>query len=88
MGAVQAPGYSQVIKRPMSFMQVRKRLEKYEYSSWQPVQEDLETMFNNAMVYNPPTSPYHLKVCGHPVFGPMSISSMTVEECEATQQGP
>ena len=78
MGAVQAPGYSQVIRRPMSFTQMRERLEMYEYASWQPVQEDLETMFNNAMVYNPPTSPYHLKVCGYPVFAFISISSMTV----------
>ena len=67
---------------------MRERLEKYEYPSWQPVQEDLETMFNNAMVYNPPASPYHLKVCDHPVFGLIPISSATVRKCEATQQGP
>ena len=59
---LQAPGYTQIIKRPMSFSQMRDRLAKEEYTSWRSVQEDLETMFNNAMVFNGPKTPYHLKV--------------------------
>ena len=59
---VQAPGYSQLIKRPMSFSQMQTRQLKGEYPTWDVVQSDLETMFNNAMVFNAPTTPYHQKV--------------------------
>ena len=59
---VQAPGYSQLIKRPMSFSQMQTRLLKGEYPTWDVVQSDLETMFNNAMVFNAPSTPYHQKV--------------------------
>lgn len=58
----QAPGYSAVIKRPMSFAQMRAKLGEGEYPSWSSVQTDLETMFNNAMVFNAPTTPYHKQV--------------------------
>lgn len=40
---------------------MRERLAKGSYSAWAGVQEDLESIFNNAMVYNGPLSPYHLK---------------------------
>ena len=59
---LQAPGYSAVIKRPMSFSQMQTSLAKGEYKSWDLVQRDLETMFNNAMVFNNPTTHYHQKV--------------------------
>ena len=59
----QAPGYSAVVSRPMSFTQMFERLAAGEYTSWAPVQADFETMFNNAMVYNAPDTIYHRKVC-------------------------
>ncbi len=46
----------------MSFSQMRTRMLKGEYDTWGTVQSDLETMFNNAMVFNGPTTPYHQKV--------------------------
>jgi len=62
-----------MIKRPMSFSQMRTRMLKGEYPNWGVVQGDLETMFNNAMVFNGPTTPYHQKVA--PPSPPLSSSS-------------
>lgn len=59
---LQAPGYSNVIKRPMSFFQIHASLKDGLYASWEAVQRDLETMFNNAMVFNEPNTHYHQKV--------------------------
>ena len=59
---MQAPGYSAVIKRPMDFKTMLARFEKGHYTSWDLLKEDLETIFKNAMTYNPPVTPYHKKV--------------------------
>ena len=58
----QAPGYSAVIKRPMDFKTMTARFEKGEYKNWDTLQEDLETIFKNAMTFNLPVTPYHKKV--------------------------
>ena len=61
----------------MSFAQMREKLGEGQYPSWTSVQTDLETMFNNAMVFNAPTTPYHKQVqfemlktamCGQSMF--------------------
>ncbi|BDA45471.1 probable Bromodomain-containing protein 9 at N-terminal half [Coccomyxa sp. Obi] len=56
-----APGYSAVIKRPMDFKTMTARFEKGEYKDWDTLQEDLETIFKNAMTFNLPVTPYHKK---------------------------
>jgi len=74
---MQAPGYSQVIQRPMSFSQMQTRMLKGEYATWDVVQADLETMFNNAMVFNLPTTPYHQKVT-HSFWELLSVVSTSL----------
>lgn len=59
---MQAPGYSAVIKRPMDFKTMHARFEKGHYISWDALQDDLETIFTNAMTFNLPVTPYHKKV--------------------------
>lgn len=78
VGDSQAPGYSEVIKRPMSFAQMRERLAAGDYTAWIIVQQDLETMFNNAMVFNAPASVYHQKArpwSSHPSQGSLSMTT-------------
>ena len=63
----QAPGYFAVVRSPMDFTTMRARLEARQYTSWDELQSDMETMFNNAMVYNPSRNRVHKQVRGlHP----------------------
>ncbi|KAK9830677.1 hypothetical protein WJX74_002035 [Apatococcus lobatus] len=54
-----APGYSQKISRPMDFTKIRAQLEAGFYRSWDTLMEDMETMFNNAMIYNTDDTVFH-----------------------------
>lgn len=49
----------------MSFAQMREKLTDGAYPTWTAVQTDLETMFNNAMIFNGPATQYHQKVGPH-----------------------
>ncbi len=60
----QAPGYFGVVRSPMDFTTMRARLEARQYMSWDELQSDMETMFNNAMVYNPSRNRVHKQVRG------------------------
>jgi hypothetical protein len=46
----------------MDFKTMLARFENGHYTSWDLLKEDLETIFKNAMTYNPPVTPYHKKV--------------------------
>lgn len=46
----------------MDFKTMTARFEKGEYKDWDTLQEDLETIFKNAMTFNLPVTPYHKKV--------------------------
>eukprot|EP00977_Amphora_coffeiformis_P012946 scaffold3304_cov154-Amphora_coffeaeformis.AAC.5 len=68
--ALNIPTYFQVVKRPMDLSTVRKKLENGDYSRFSlsetigsspvtrmlngPFRRDIELIFNNAMVFNPP----------------------------------
>ena len=52
----QAPGYAAIIAWPMDFSRIRSKLAAGDYdkeSAWTELQQDMETMFTNAMTYNP-----------------------------------
>ncbi|XP_053935704.1 bromodomain-containing protein 8 [Cuculus canorus] len=48
----QAPGYSDVVKRPMDLTSIKKRLSKGHIQSVIQFQRDLMLMFQNAIMYN------------------------------------
>ncbi|KAK9863750.1 hypothetical protein WJX84_003356 [Apatococcus fuscideae] len=54
-----APGYSEKIARPMDFKKIRAQLDAGFYKTWDSLMEDMETMFNNAMIYNTDDTVYH-----------------------------
>lgn len=54
-----APGYKDVIKRPMSFSAMREKLKRRQYENWKGFVEDFELICNNAMVYNQKRSKIH-----------------------------
>ncbi len=61
----QAPGYSAMISRPMAFNTIRAKLAAGEYDgdrAWDDLQQDMATMFTNAMTYNPPDTFVHKQV--------------------------
>ena len=63
--AWQAPGYSAMISRPMAFNTIRSKLAGGEYDNdkaWDDLQKDMETMFTNAMTYNPSDTFVHKQV--------------------------
>ena len=54
-----APGYFQMIDRPMDISTIRANLkEKKYYTSWSMFEEDLRLMYTNCQDYNGPNSPY------------------------------
>ncbi|PKK20473.1 bromodomain-containing protein 8 [Columba livia] len=48
----QAPGYRDVVKRPMDLTSIKRRLSKGHIQSMIQFQRDLMLMFQNAMMYN------------------------------------
>lgn len=55
----QAPGYFDVVSRPMDFFTIRNTVNAGDYGSWEELQDDLLLMFDNAMAYNGPETMYH-----------------------------
>ncbi|XP_057291981.1 bromodomain-containing protein 7-like [Hydractinia symbiolongicarpus] len=47
-----APGYSKIIKKPMDFLTMSKKIESSEYTSVDEFKQDYVVMCNNAMLYN------------------------------------
>ncbi|XP_061858725.1 bromodomain-containing protein 8-like [Colius striatus] len=48
----QAPGYRDVVKRPMDLTSIKRRLSKGQIQSMVQFQRDLMLMFQNAVMYN------------------------------------
>jgi len=56
------PDYFDIIKNPMDFGTINKRLDKNFYSTPEQIQGDVNLVFNNAIKYNPPGSDICLMV--------------------------
>ena len=54
-----APGYFSIIARPMDFTTLRARVKNNEYSHFYHFSVDVETMYRNALQYNPPATEIH-----------------------------
>jgi hypothetical protein len=54
----QAPGYYKVIQHPISLSEISQKLGQSGYDDVDVV-EDLLRMFDNAMIYNPPSHPVY-----------------------------
>uniref|UniRef100_A0A803T830 Bromo domain-containing protein n=1 Tax=Anolis carolinensis TaxID=28377 RepID=A0A803T830_ANOCA len=54
----QAPGYNEVVKRPMDLSSIKKSLSKGQIQSMIQLQRDLMLMFQNAIMYN--SSNHHI----------------------------
>ncbi|CAF2782505.1 unnamed protein product [Rotaria sp. Silwood2] len=53
-----APGYSQIITRPMDFFTIKKKISQDEYLNIVEFRSDFELMCDNAMKYNRPETIY------------------------------
>lgn len=65
---------------------MRTKLQEGAYPTWNSVQTDLETMFNNAMVFNAPTTPYHTKA-RPPSSRPDDVSSSACQSLTRESSG-
>lgn len=54
-----APGYSQIIKKPMDFSTMKSKLKRGEYGDIHAFQDDFELMCTNAMTYNTQDTIYY-----------------------------
>ena len=54
-----APGYFSIISRPMDFATLRAHVKNNDYLSMYPFCVDVETMYRNALAYNPPSTEIH-----------------------------
>mmetsp|Transcript_2334 Transcript_2334/g.5224 ORF Transcript_2334/g.5224 Transcript_2334/m.5224 type:complete len:995 (+) Transcript_2334:165-3149(+) len=50
----RAPKYYSIIKQPMCFQEMHRRLESSQYGSWKAFRDDFELICNNARKYNGP----------------------------------
>ncbi|CAF0981682.1 unnamed protein product [Didymodactylos carnosus] len=53
-----APGYSQIIRRPMDFSTLKKKIHQEDYQTIMDFRLDFELMCQNAMTYNRPETIY------------------------------
>jgi hypothetical protein len=53
----EAPGYFDIIKRPMDFSTIRRRLQNNEYATVHDWKEEVQLIFSNACAYNGKASP-------------------------------
>eukprot|EP00117_Sycon_ciliatum_P026298 scpid39620/ scgid0166/ Bromodomain-containing protein 7 len=54
-----APGYSQIIKKPMDFETMDKKIDSLAYQSITEYRDDFETICHNCMTYNAPDTVYY-----------------------------
>lgn len=54
-----APGYSTIIKHPMDFYTIRKKIEQRSYETIAEMKADVKLMCDNAMTYNQPDTIYY-----------------------------
>ena len=54
-----APGYFSIISLPMDFATLRAHVKNNDYLSMYPFCVDVETMYRNALAYNPPSTEIH-----------------------------
>jgi len=58
--ALNIPDYFNVIKHPMDFKTISRKLKKGEYPSLVEFVDDVDLVFKNCMTYNPPANPVHI----------------------------
>jgi len=57
--ALNIPDYFNVIKHPMDFSTILKKIKKGEYPTMSEFVDDVDLVFKNCMTYNPPNNPVH-----------------------------
>ncbi|ORY81703.1 hypothetical protein LY90DRAFT_697679 [Neocallimastix californiae] len=58
--ALNIPDYFNVIKYPMDFSTISKKLKHGKYPSMVEFVDDVDLVFRNCMTYNPPANPVHI----------------------------
>ncbi|KAI0079413.1 hypothetical protein K474DRAFT_1705699 [Panus rudis PR-1116 ss-1] len=56
---VDVPDYYDIIKQPMCWVWIDKKLDGHEYWDFKQFKADLELIYNNAMTYNKPGTPFY-----------------------------
>jgi bromodomain-containing factor 1 len=51
------PTYPKIVKKPMDFSTMKKKLEAHEYNSAQKFYDDFKLMIRNCFAFNPPGTP-------------------------------
>ncbi|KZT56875.1 hypothetical protein CALCODRAFT_470537 [Calocera cornea HHB12733] len=56
---VEVPDYYSIVKNPMDWSQMKEKIIKHEYMNVEEFQNDVNLVFDNAMLYNAPTSTHY-----------------------------
>ena len=54
-----APGYEQMIKKPVAFSTIREKILKEEYPNMKSFKDDIDLMWENCRTYNKPNEPLY-----------------------------
>lgn len=53
------PHYSQIVKKPIDMLHIKRKLEEGDYDEVAQVDQDVKLMIKNALVFNQPGEPVH-----------------------------
>jgi hypothetical protein len=56
---LQAPDYAEIVKHPMNFKEMQRKLAAGRYASFEPFEADFRLICSNCMVYNKPDTIYY-----------------------------
>ncbi|KZP01472.1 hypothetical protein CALVIDRAFT_491979 [Calocera viscosa TUFC12733] len=84
----EVPDYYDVVKNPMDWTQMKEKIQKHEYMNIEEFQNDVNLVFDNAMLYNAPNSTYYkgavkCKLACEPILAELKA----VEEGDVTIDG-
>ncbi|KAJ1979473.1 hypothetical protein H4R34_002817 [Dimargaris verticillata] len=57
--ALNIPDYTRIVKHPMDFGTIKKKLDAGEYHTAQEFEADTRLVFDNCYIFNPPDNPVH-----------------------------
>ncbi|KAI0924329.1 hypothetical protein AcW1_006473 [Taiwanofungus camphoratus] len=91
---VDVPDYYDIIKRPMNWNVIDRKLDRHEYLDLQNFKDDVNLVLDNAMIYNRPGTPFfkaaqRIKASAEPVMADLDrIASSRIPDDELEDGKP
>ncbi|KAG8461880.1 hypothetical protein KFE25_013899 [Diacronema lutheri] len=84
----EAPDYKDIIKQPMDFSTIRKRIEAGQVSTLGSLRDDLALVFSNAQLYNSTASDYSKMAASLQQHAALEMQRLLAETASASHLSP